>query len=120
MRVFDAPDRLAPETMAHETTTFESDSSVDRDASGQALSDALVVVWSREEERVGEVLLLPVEGERRGFVFGRGSQPDGRRERVRLVRQRPGSTDETAPLETAHLSRVQLVVKRHAEGGLEV
>ncbi len=106
--------------MAHETTTFDSESSAERDGSGQALADALVVVWSREEERVGEVLLLPAEGERRAFVFGRGHQADGRRERVRLVRQRPGATIETAPLETAHLSRVQLVLRRHAEGGLEV
>jgi DNA-binding NtrC family response regulator len=106
--------------MGHETTTFESDSSAERYSSGHASSEALVVVWSRDAERLGEVLFVPAEGERRAFVFGRGTSADGRRERLRLVRQRPGATVETEPLESASLSRVQLVIRRHAEGGLEV
>jgi two-component system nitrogen regulation response regulator GlnG/two-component system response regulator HydG len=106
--------------MGHETTTFESDSSGERSAGGHAAGEALVVVWSREAQRLGEVLFVPGEGERRAFVFGRGTSADGRRERLRLVRQRPGATVETEPLESASLSRVQLVIRRHAEGGLEI
>ncbi len=106
--------------MAHETTTFESESIGERSATGHAAGEALVVVWSREAERLGEVLFVPGEGERRAFVFGRGASADGRRERLRLARQRPGATVATEPLDSASLSRVQLVIRRHAEGGLEI
>ena len=106
--------------MAPETTTFESDSSAEKSTGSHSLADALVVIWSREPQRVGEVLLVPVDGERRACVFGRGTSDDGRRQRLRLARQRPGMTHEAAPLDTAHLSRVQLVIRRHAEGGLEI
>jgi DNA-binding NtrC family response regulator len=51
-------------------------------------------------------------------VFGRGSEPDGRHERARLARQRPGETTETPPLSSTHLSRAQLIVRSHADGGV--
>ena len=108
-------------SIKHETTTLESVSTAHPGVGGAPLVDALVVVWCREDHaRTGEVLLLPTESERRSFVFGRGESDDGRRERLRLVRQRPGETLATQPLETPRLSRVQLVLRSHPEGGIQV
>jgi two-component system nitrogen regulation response regulator GlnG/two-component system response regulator HydG len=107
--------------MAESATTLESArASVARGDDAPWLQ-ALVVVWSAEEpSRVGEVVLLPRAGERRSLVFGRGHEPDGRHERARLVRQRPGETIETAPLASKHISRSQLLVRSHPDGGVAI
>jgi DNA-binding NtrC family response regulator len=108
--------------MTHDNTTLDTPSVARTDKSGIPIVEALIVVWSADDpSRVGEALLLPEEGDRRGsFVFGRGTRSDGRRERVRLVRQRPGEIAEAPPLETPHLSRSQLVLRRHPEGGITI
>jgi DNA-binding NtrC family response regulator len=107
--------------MNHDATTLETESSSDRGAQSDGRVDAFVVVWCRDEPgRVGEVALVPPDHGRRSFAFGRGASADGRHERLRLVKQRPGMNAETSPLETPHLSRVQLVVRGHAEGGIQV
>jgi transcriptional regulator with AAA-type ATPase domain len=106
--------------MADNTTTLESASEISR-RGDEAWRDALVVIWSADEPtRLGEVILLPPAGERRSFVFGRGDQNDGRHERARLVRQRPGKTSETSPIGSSYVSRSQLVVRSHPEGGVVV
>jgi hypothetical protein len=106
--------------MANDTTTLESASEISRRGE-EGLRDALVVLWSADEPtRLGETILLAPAGERRSFVFGRGDQNDGRHERARLVRQRPGETSETAPIGSSHVSRSQLIVRSHPEGGVIV
>jgi transcriptional regulator with AAA-type ATPase domain len=105
--------------MADSTTTLETANDGGAREDATPALDALVVVWSADESsRIGEVALFPPASERRSFVFGRGAEPDGRHERTRFVRQRPGETVETPPLSSHHLSRSQLLVRSHAEGGL--
>jgi len=74
---------------------------------------ALVALWCPEApSRIGEVLLLPSSSEPR--VFGRGAaRIDDRHPRVLLVRQRPGMTEPTEPLELPHVSREQLLLHAH-------
>jgi DNA-binding NtrC family response regulator len=100
-----------------DTTTLESFATDANDASSPERCDALVVVWCRDEpSRLGEVLLVPHGGgTSSAAVFGRGVDDDPRGQRVTLARQRPGENIATAPLDTPHLSRVQLVL-RTAEG----
>jgi two-component system nitrogen regulation response regulator GlnG/two-component system response regulator HydG len=103
-----------------DTSTLDSESRRAGDV-GPSLLEALVVVWSAEEPaRAGEAILLPPAHERRSYVFGRGEGDDGRRERARLVRQRPGANDETGPLASSHLSRSQLLLRSHPEGGVAI
>ena len=102
-----------------DSTTLESVSLGPRGDEATVSVEALVVVWSADEpSRVGEVILLPPASERRSFVFGRGDGKDGKHERARLVRQRPGETAETPALASNHLSRSQLVARSHPEGGI--
>jgi DNA-binding NtrC family response regulator len=104
--------------MVDDTTTLDS-ASVSSARGGEELLDALVILWSADESgRAGEVLLLPPPSARRSFVFGRGDQDHGRHERVRLLRQRPGGTLETPPLRSSHVSRAQLLMRSHPEGGV--
>jgi transcriptional regulator with AAA-type ATPase domain len=106
--------------MAETTTTLDTASREgEADRVDPRLLDALAVVWSADEpSRLGEIVLLPPASERRSFVFGRGDQTDGRHERAVLVRQRPGETVETPPLTSHHLSRSQLLLRTHPEGGV--
>jgi MoxR-like ATPase len=106
--------------MVEATATLETASSEGgaRETDARLLC-ALAVVWSADEpSRVGEVSLFAPASERRPFVFGRGAEADGRHERALLVRQRPGETLETPPLTSRHLSRSQIFVRSHPEGGL--
>jgi two-component system nitrogen regulation response regulator GlnG/two-component system response regulator HydG len=106
--------------MGGDTTTLETDDAIDASPDDAGLRDGLVVVWSREKHpRFGEVLLVPTN-EGRAFVFGRGEGADGARPRLPLVRQRPGENETTDPLDMPHLSRAQLVLARHPEGGIQV
>jgi two-component system nitrogen regulation response regulator GlnG/two-component system response regulator HydG len=74
---------------------------------------ALVVVWSAEPGRVGEVLLLG-RGPR---LLGRGpARADDLHPRLTPVRQRPGSIDPRAPFGSPGLSRAQLVLTARADG----
>jgi DNA-binding NtrC family response regulator len=106
--------------MAETTTTLETASSEGGTQSGDPRPlDALAIVWSADEpSRIGEVVLFPPAAERRSFVFGRGDETDGRHERAVLVRQRPGETLATPPLTSHHLSRSQIFVRCHPDGGL--
>jgi two-component system nitrogen regulation response regulator GlnG/two-component system response regulator HydG len=105
--------------MPDSTATLESASAGRFDGEEAPALEAMVVMWSAEEpSRVGEVVLFPPAGERRSFVFGRGEGNDGRHERARLVRQRPGKSVEMPPLESNHLSRSQLVARSHPDGGI--
>jgi two-component system nitrogen regulation response regulator GlnG/two-component system response regulator HydG len=82
---------------------------------------ALVVVWCESEPwRVGEVIVMPPSGDGRGLVLGRGDGGGGSKERAKLARQRPGESVETAPLEAGHISREQLVLKNHPDGGIAI
>jgi len=74
---------------------------------------ALVIVYERAQpDRVGEIGF--VDG---SWLLGRGDKREGdEHERVRFYRQRPGALEPTAPLETEHLSRKQLVLKSTATG----
>ncbi len=85
-------------------------------AARDRLLPALVVAWSASQpERIGEVVVLEPGEER---LIGRGpARADDPCPRARFVRQRPGTTDPTGPLEGSRLSRHQLVV-RAAEGSL--
>ena len=77
---------------------------------------ALSVVWASEPGRLGEVLLPPP---RVDVVFGRGGpRPDDPALRLSLVRQRPGLTTPTEPLEIQSMSRVQLALR--LDGALSV
>jgi DNA-binding NtrC family response regulator len=106
--------------MKDDVTTLES-ASQSSPQEGEELADALVLVWSLDEPlRSGEVMLLSPAGERRSLVFGRGDQDDGRHTRAVLLRQRPGQTLETAPITSSYVSRSQLVVRSHPEGGVAV
>jgi two-component system nitrogen regulation response regulator GlnG/two-component system response regulator HydG len=83
--------------------------------------DALVVVHCADDPgRIGEALLLPPPGAKRPLVFGRGDSRAGECVRALLVRQRPGANTETAPLESSDLSRSQLLVRSHPDGGIAV
>jgi len=105
----------------HDSTTADSITAGDPGSPERPLSDAIVVIWSREDAaHVGDALLVPRERDGRSFVFGRGTGDEGRRERLHLVRQRPGANQETAPLVTPQLSRVQWIVRRHPDGGVEI
>jgi two-component system nitrogen regulation response regulator GlnG/two-component system response regulator HydG len=88
----------------------------------EPLVDALAVVFcAGEPTRVGEVVLLAPAAEKRSYVLGRGDGSDaGRRERARFVRQRPGENEQTPPLQSARISREQLVLRSHPEGGVVV
>lgn len=90
-----------------ETQTGNSEESRGPGSARPVEIPALVVVWSRDEpERVGEVLLPdPALAPADGWIFGRGDEGE---QRLRLVRQRPGHNLETAPIEAAQISRVQL------------
>ena len=105
--------------MPNSTTTLESMSH------GRAFDDttpaleALVVVWCADEpSRAGEVVLLPPANERKSLVLGRGDGSDGKHDRARLVRQRPAATNESPPLTSSHLSRSQVILRSHPEGGV--
>jgi transcriptional regulator with AAA-type ATPase domain len=88
---------------------------------GDDLLDALVVLAaSNEHDRAGETLLLPSVTERRPLVFGRGDEPHGSHPRARLVRQRPGESAPTAPIRSAWISRAQLLVGSHPDGGVTI
>jgi two-component system nitrogen regulation response regulator GlnG/two-component system response regulator HydG len=81
---------------------------------------ALVVLWSRHEpHRVGEVLLVPAAVTDTPWVFGRGEADVGGW-RLSLVRQRPGMTETTGPLECPRISRVQIRLYRRASGTLDI
>jgi two-component system nitrogen regulation response regulator GlnG/two-component system response regulator HydG len=104
-----------------DTSTLDSESRRLGGDTGPSPLEALVVVWSAHEPaRAGEVILLPPAYERRSLVFGRGGGDDGRHERARLVRQRPGANAETPPLASSHLSRSQLLLRTHPEGGVAI
>jgi transcriptional regulator with AAA-type ATPase domain len=105
----------------HELTTLESVQRSAATSPQSASRDALVVLWCGEEpSRVGEVVLLPPVGTGESLVFGRGDSKEGRHERARLLRQRPGENIAMPPLATAHISRAQLVLRSHTEGGVFV
>jgi two-component system nitrogen regulation response regulator GlnG/two-component system response regulator HydG len=104
-----------------DTTITEAESSPYPRGHDDAPIDALVVVHCADDpERLGEVLLLPPPGGRRPLVFGRGDSSDGEFVRARLVRQRPGVNSETPPLESSDLSRSQLLLRSHPDGGIAV
>src|SRR5881628_3462077 len=72
----------------------------------------LAVVWSgTEPKRIGELLIPRADGE--PAVFGRGAA-EGDEPRAELVRQRPGSSIATPPIENPFLSRRHFAL--HAEG----
>jgi len=76
-------------------------------AGGEAERSGLAVIWSRDEpERAGEVALVPP---RRGstWVLGRGS---GGKDRLGLVRQRPGRNEDTGEVRNPRISRDQLLI----------
>jgi two-component system nitrogen regulation response regulator GlnG/two-component system response regulator HydG len=77
----------------------------------------LVIVWSLEEpERIGES--TAVHGER---LLGRGDpQADDPAPRLKFARARPGHLAPGAALQSARLSRAQLVVTSRPEGRLLV
>jgi len=74
---------------------------------------ALALVWSRQEPaRVGEVALLPEGAPGAELRLGREAGPDA----ATLVRQRPGSLEDTGPLTDPRVSRAQLTIRADAEG----
>jgi len=81
---------------------------------------ALVIAWSADEPaRVGEVTLLPPEGEPR--VVGRGHErPTDPGPRAIFVRQRPSVTSLTGSINAPRISRVQLLVRATHADVLEV
>ncbi len=72
---------------------------------------ALMIAWSRDEpQRAGEVALFERDG---SFIFGRG--PSASAGRVELVRQRPGTTTRTQPIESPGISREQLRIRARGQ-----
>ena len=81
---------------------------------------ALVLLWSRDEPwRAGEALLLPRD-DRSEKVFGREEGGPRSRSTVRLVRQRPGENEPTAPVTSPRISRAQLRLHAGPTGDLLV
>jgi len=87
-------------------------------AAGQSrLRLGLALVWSRDElSRIGEVVLIPPEGE---HVIGRahGDPPPGA---LLWQRQRPGDSRVIGMLRSPRLSRRQLIVSDRQDGSLQV
>ena len=70
---------------------------------------ALVIIFSREPGRIGEVFLVPVGD----HVIGRGpARDDDPAPRPLPIRQRPGSNEDRAPLDDRFISRVQIRIFR--------
>lgn len=86
----------------------------------EAPTEALVLLWSREEPaRVGEVVFFAAD-EEGPWMLGRGEPEDDPRLRATFVRQRPGRSEPQPPLTCPWLSRTQLVIARVAPGTLLV
>lgn len=93
---------------ATEVTVNTQDSGERRAAASSATRGAaLLLAWSRDEPaRVGELVLLPEDGD--PVELGRGPSSDGPLARATLVRQEPGANTVRPPLGSRRLSRAQL------------
>jgi two-component system nitrogen regulation response regulator GlnG/two-component system response regulator HydG len=83
---------------------------------------ALALVWCREApHRIGELLLPPPGSPGPPRVFGRGpSRVSDSQPRLLLVRDRPGSSETTEPLDSQRLSREQLMLRVRDDQVIEV
>ncbi|HJL14510.1 MAG TPA: sigma 54-interacting transcriptional regulator [Sandaracinaceae bacterium LLY-WYZ-13_1] len=104
--------------MGRDDTTLDPESLRADRVSAPATRPALVLLFSREEpHRAGEVLFPPRGKEAEPQVLGRGgARPDDPHPRGGWLRQRPGENEPTPPLSSAAISRVQLVLRPHADG----
>ena len=86
------------------------------------MQSVLQIAWSvSEPERIGEILVPPTGKSSPPALIGRGGDlPDDPAVRLVPLRQRPGRNTPMAPLETATLSRRQLMVRATREGPLEI
>jgi two-component system nitrogen regulation response regulator GlnG/two-component system response regulator HydG len=98
--------------MTDRTQTLErSGRNLKHDAEGEA-RPALVVIWSSDPNRLGEVLLFPKDQE---YSFGRGESSEGGPERALLTRQRPGKPQPGSAFESPFLSRSQLLIQANSD-----
>ncbi len=101
-----------------ESETLSLSGTTNDDDELEALEDrpALVVAWCpAEPERVGQVLILPPDGDKR--IFGRGeSRRDDPVRHAQLERQRPGVRSVVEPLDDPYVSREQLALRLTDDG----
>jgi len=75
---------------------------------------ALLIAWSTEPDRVGEV--VPFDASGGAFILGRGDAAATDCKRLRFYRQRPGGQEPAPPLTSPGLSREQLRIRLEGRG----